>query len=120
MKIEEVIPSRRFHVSSGEIRHCANIHLDPDEQVTFITYSGREYDVIKKSWGFFATPSINNRLRKFGFKTVLITDSSGKMFICLVEEGKEEEFFRYLEKDQGRIMYWLSEISDLSSEKPAD
>ena len=92
-----------------------NIQLNLDEQVTFTTNSGKEYDVMKKSWGFFATPSINNRLKKFGLKTALIVDSTGKMFICLVEDDKVEEFQRYLEQGQERIQCWLSDISDQSS-----
>lgn len=118
MKIEEIVPPRDYYANSVKISHCANIELNPDELVTFVTPSGKQYDVMKKKWGFFATPSLNNRLKKFGFKTVLITDSTEKKFICLVEEGKEEEFLNYLEKDRGKIVYWLSELvsSDQVSE----
>jgi len=111
MKIDEIIPPRRFKVGSGEIHHCANIQLDPDEQVTFVTDSGREYDIMKKSWGFFATPSLNSRLKKFGFRTALVEDSGEKRFICLVEADKEEEFSGYLEQDNAKVLCWLSDSS---------
>jgi len=111
MNIDEIVPPRKYSVRSIEISHCANIFLNPDEQVTFTTDSGKEYDVMKKSWGFFATPSINNRLKNFGYKTALIKDSTGKMFICLVEEDKVEEFHQYLELDKGKIQCWLSDVS---------
>ena len=39
--------------------------------ITF--FNGKiEYDIVKKNWGFYATPSINGRLIKFGYKTCLI------------------------------------------------
>jgi hypothetical protein len=107
MNIDEIVPSRKYSVRSIEISHCANIRLNPDEQVTFTTDSGKEYDVMKKSWGFFATPSINNRLKNFGYKTALIKDSTGKMFICLVEENKVEEFQSYLDSDGAGILCWF-------------
>jgi hypothetical protein len=109
MKVDEITPPRKYSVRSVAISHCANIHLDPEELVTFTTDSGKEYDVMKKSWGFFATPSINNRLKNFGYKTALIRDSSGKKFICLVEVGREDEFLQYVEEDAGKIECWLSD-----------
>jgi hypothetical protein len=107
MKITEIHPPRQFKAGPVEITHCANITLDPDEQVTFVTESGKEYDVVRKSWGYFATPSVNNRLKKFGLKAVLIQDSKDRVFVCLVEEGKEEEFQSYLDRDQASIRCWL-------------
>jgi hypothetical protein len=112
MKITEIKPPRKFQVSSIGISHCANIEISPDEQVTFVTESGKEYDVMRKSWGYFATPSINNRLKNFGFKTALIKDKSGKLFVCLIEEEKEKEFHLYLQKEQGIIQCWLSDNLD--------
>lgn len=109
MKITEIRPPRKFETSSIGISHCANIELSPDEQVTFVTDSGREYDVMRKSWGYFATPSVNSRLKNFGFKTALIKDKSGKLFVCLVEKDRENEFHVYLQKDQSRIECWLSD-----------
>lgn len=114
MKIEKMNPPRRFGVPSGEIHHCANITLNADEQITFTTTSGKEYDVVKKPWGFFATASINGRLKKFGFRTALISDSTGKLFVCLVESDKEDDFTRYLEQDHARILCWLSETTEIS------
>ena len=111
MKITEIKPPRKFQVSSIEISHCANIEMSPDEQVTFVTESGKEYDVMRKSWGYFATPSINNRLKNSGFKTALIKDKSGKLFVCLIEEEKEEKFQSYLDSDGAGILCWLDDDS---------
>ena len=63
-------PPRRFAAGFGprpiEMRDYGRLELDPDEQVTFTTPRGGEYDVARKDWGFYATPSLNGRLRGFG------------------------------------------------------
>ena len=69
------------------ISDCGKIELEPDEQVTFITPSGGEYDVARKSWGFYATPSLNGRLQGFGLKAVLVKNRINRYFIFLVEKG---------------------------------
>jgi len=115
MNFIEIKPPRRFTAGSVEIQHCANVELHPDEQVTFMTETGKEYDVMRKSWGYFATPSINHRLKKFGLRVVLIQDSMNKRFICLVEEGKEGEFRSFLNNDKASILCWFG--SDESVEK---
>src|SRR5438105_15753607 len=68
-------PPRAFQVGRTEkiwIRDCAHISLEPDEQVTFLTGEGAEYDVARKDWGFYATPSLNSRLARFGLRGVLV------------------------------------------------
>ena len=91
-----------------EYWNCS-INLDPDEQITFITENGNEYDVARKCWGFYATPSINGRLKTFGFKTALTQNSFGKNYVMLVEKTKITEFYRYLEEDKLRLIEWLDE-----------
>ena len=48
-----------------------DISLSNNEQVTFVSKSNGRYDICKKSWGYYATPSINSRLKKEGFKYLL-------------------------------------------------
>ena len=75
MKITEQQPPRVFRTGRAQpidLHDCARIQLDPDEQVTFITESGAEYDVARKAWGFYATPSLNGRLRQFGLRAALV------------------------------------------------
>ena len=77
MKFEELKPPRTFRVgrqSEVEIHDCGRIRLQPDEMVTFITSGGRQYDVTAKSWGFYATPSLNGRLQGQGFKSALVRE----------------------------------------------
>lgn len=86
---------------------CGRIELDPDEQVTFVTAAGAEYDVARKSWGFYATPSTNGRLAGFGWRTALIRNAVGRFFVVLVERGQDEAFRRYIEDEQQTIVVWL-------------
>lgn len=100
MKIEVNDPPREFEVGFGEtvrMKDCAHIELEPDEQVTFTIGGSVEYDVARKSWGFYATPSLNGRLLQFGLRAVLVKNRIGRYFIMLVEEGKEPLFERYRE-----------------------
>jgi hypothetical protein len=110
VKLDINNPPREFEVGLGEVirlKDCAHIALEPDEQVTFLTDSGAEYDVARKSWGFYATPSLNGRLERFNLRGVMIKNRKLQYFIMLVERGKEALFQRYLEVEQLTIVCWL-------------
>ena len=112
MKIEVNDPPRVFAVGRNggiKISDCGEIRLDPDEQMTFITTSGRRYDVAAKVWGFYATPSINGRLKKEGFKTALVKNNQGRYYVMLVQLDKIKEFDDYLKSEQNKIERWLDE-----------
>jgi hypothetical protein len=110
VKLDINDPPREFEVGLGEIirlKDCAHIALAPDEQVTFFTESGAEYDVARKSWGFYATPSLNGRLERFNLRGVIVKNRRLQYFIMLVERGKEALFQRYLDVEQLSIVCWL-------------
>ena len=68
MEFNKKNPPRKFKVGIKKeitIKDCGTIELQNDEQVTFLTGKSAEYDVARKSWGFYATPSINGRLKNF-------------------------------------------------------
>ncbi len=111
MKINPIEPPRTFIVGHGapiEMKDCARVELEADEQVTFVTASGTEYDLARKSWGYYATPSLNGRLAKFGLQAVLIKSTDLKFYVYLVEKGKEADFHAYLEKEKNSIVCWLN------------
>ena len=86
----------------------------PDEQVTFSTESGGEYDFVRKSWGFYATPSLNARMQKFGLRAALVKSGDGKYYIFALETGKEEAFDRYLEVEGHTVLAWLDSDANLA------
>lgn len=92
-----------------KISDYGKIWLDADEQVSFVTKSGREYDVAAKTWGFYATPSINGRLKKEGFRTALVKNKAGRYYVMIVEEDKLEDFYSYIKQEESSVEKWLSE-----------
>lgn len=116
MKINLKEPPRVFEVGFGEtiyMKDCAHIGLEPDEQVTFTTESGAEYDVARKSWGFYATPSLNARLAQFGLRAVLVKNRLKRYFLLLVEQGREPLFERYVEVEGLSVVCWLDQTAAL-------
>ena len=95
MKINKNNPPRKFTVGTDKkitISDCANINLKHNEQVSFITHDNKEYDVVRKEWGFYATPSMNGRLKNQGFKTALVKNKEGMYYIMIVEKNKTTLF----------------------------
>lgn len=111
MKFAPKSPPRRFTVGNAvkfEMKDCGTLSLEPDEQVTFVTESGAEYDVARKDWGFYATPSLNGRLERFGLRGVLIKNrATGRYFVLLVERGHEDAFATYCERENLLVIAWL-------------
>lgn len=109
MRFDAVDPPRRFRAgrrAEVEMRDTGRLALDPDEQVTLTTPAGAEYDVARKSWGFYATPSVDHRLPRFGLRACLATNPEGHRFVLLVERGHEDEFEAY-RAEQGLTVEWL-------------
>ena len=80
------------------------------ELITFLTKDNKEWDVVKKNWGFYATPSLNGRLCHFGFMSCIAKNlKTERIFALLVEEGKTAEFEDYLEKESMAVVAWLHE-----------
>lgn len=108
MKFDKIDPPRNFKVNEDvSMSDWGRIELSPDEQVTFSTESGAEYDVARKSWGFYATPSLNGRLVKYGLRAALVKNSESKFYLMLVENGKEDQFLEYLNSESQKLVSWL-------------
>jgi hypothetical protein len=111
VKFQPKSPPRRFKVGNSvkfDMLDCGSVQIDPDEQVTFVTPSGGEYDVARKDWGFYATPSLNGRLEQFGLRGVLIRNrGTGRYFVLLVERGREAAFEDYRAQENLAIIAWL-------------
>lgn len=110
MEFKEKQPPREFQVGRNGISSlfdCGNIRLEADEQVTFKS-NGKEYDVVRKSWGYYATPSLNGRLARFGFVSCLCRSQiTGHLFLLLVETEKQEEFENYIRSESMAVVSWL-------------
>lgn len=111
MKTVTQDPARRFTVKGVTLSHVADITLEANELVTFkCDNDDSEFDVTAKDWGFYATPSVNGRLRDFGFKTALAQNvGTGLRYVLLVKEGKEREFEAYLADQDMTVLAWLDD-----------
>ena len=120
MKINLNEPPRKFQVGSDykiTIKDCGSITLDPDEQITFTAKDGKEYDVVKKEWGYYATPSVNGRLKKFGYKTALVKNIEGMIYVMIVDKEKIDLFQEYINNSNQKILDWLDEKQTKGLEK---
>lgn len=112
MKIDSKTPPRKYCCglhNQIEISDCGTVYLEPNEQLTFVTESGKEHDFAAKSWGFYATPSVNGRLVRQGFKTALVQNSKKQYFIMVVDPARMNEFEAYLEEECQSVIEWLDE-----------
>jgi hypothetical protein len=120
MKFDPHQPPREFSVGRDNhirLKDCGDMHLEPDEQITFQMGSGAEYDIVRKSWGVYATPSLNGRLERFGLRSVLVESLNNRFYVLLVERGKEPAFHQYLNAEQLTIVTWLDGTAALESLK---
>ena len=85
---------------------CGKIYLKPNEQISFITQSLSSHDVTRKKWGFYATQSINSRLKK-KFRTALVINPLGRIFVMLVEKKYLNEFKKYCKAENQKVLIWL-------------
>ena len=112
MEVKLNDPPRRFNVgiqNQIEISDCGKVKLEADEQITFITSSGKEHDVAAKTWGFYATASVNGRLVDQGFKTAFVRNSIGRCYVMLVDRNRISEFEEYLREEKQVVEEWLDE-----------
>jgi len=111
MKFEEKNPPRLFKVGNDvkfDMADRGNIQLAPDQQITLTTEKGAEYDIARKDWGFYATPSLNGRLETFGLRTVLIKNQcTGRFFVLMVEKGHESSFDAYCAQENLAVISWM-------------
>ena len=117
MRFAPKVPPRRFQVGNAvkfDMKDCGELFLDADEQVTIKTERGGEYDVARKDWGFYATPSLNGRLEQFGLRAVLIRNrATRRYFVLLVERGEEARFDRYMAQEGLEIIAWMDSTAAL-------
>lgn len=115
MKIAQHTPPRRFRPVAGgdlEIAHVADLELAPDEQVTLLTGEKGQWDVVRKDWGFYATPSLNRRLLSFGLRTALCRNADGARYVMIVEQDRIEQFRDYCSANELTVCEWLdSEVA---------
>jgi hypothetical protein len=106
MELRPHAPPRTFTLGNVTIAHVADVDLRADEQITFTSAAGTELDVVRKSWGYYATSS-NRRLREHGLRMALCANDDGRVALLLVEAGHEAAFAAYVDVQPMRLVAWL-------------
>lgn len=110
MKSRPVVPARRFKVGHPgreiTLHHALDVDLDPDEQVTLHDGEGGEFDVVRKEWGYYATPSLNGRLVSFGYRSALCR-SGTRRYVMVVRQERIDAFKAYLSEQGMSVIAWL-------------
>lgn len=110
MKLNIKEEPRVFFVGNNEeieIKDYGTVHLDENEQISFITEDGGEYDVCKKNWGYYATPSIKHRLKNNGFLSALVRNANDQIYLWIIEKEKMDLFEIYLKENNHSVIEWL-------------
>ena len=109
MKLKINKKSRKFKVGIKKtiLKDMGKVYLNNNEQLTFINKKS-EFDFVKKNWGYYATPSINKRLKNFNFRTFLTQNSLKNIFIMTVHKEKIKEFKKYLKEEKIKIIKELT------------
>ncbi len=110
MRLKKNKKPRKFLVGLKKdiaIKDFGKVYLKPNEQLTFV-HKKSQFDIAKKNWGYYATPSINKRLKKYNFRTFITKNSFGHIYIKIVHKEKMKEFKKYLKRDKNRIVKELT------------
>ena len=109
MKIKRKNRKFKTGITDIVITHVADLKLKNDELITFKVNNKTEYDVTRKNWGFYSTPSINKRLLKYGFVSAITHNPYyGTYFMMIVEKNKKKEFIKYLKSQNMVLIAWLT------------
>ena len=92
-----------------QFNEVGKIFLKKNELISFVTEDNSEHEVIRKDWGFYATQSVNSRLKK-NYKTAKTENTQQKFFIMLVEKKFINKFKKYCKEEKQKVMCWLDEL----------
>ena len=94
------------------INDLGSIKLKSNEQITF-KKNNYSYDLKKKEWGYYVTPSTNKRLINSGYKSYLVKNNNNRFYVLLVEKDKEDLFKKYIKKEKISIVVSLYNIKNI-------
>ncbi len=105
MKIYKRNKKREFIANKKtklKLKDVGRIVLKEKEHLT-IQINNKKNEVCAFNWGMYATSSINNRLKKEGFKTFIVKNIYKKIFIMLVDKKKLKNFKRYIKSEKIKV-----------------
>lgn len=115
MKTDFKNTPRQFQVGDITISDMGKVALDPDELISLQSAGGEECDIVAKSWGYYLGGSLNGRMLREGYKTALVMNAQGKLFVNAVRATQLEDFQGYLAREASRVVCWLDEWREAGS-----
>lgn len=110
MNVKLTKKPRIFKVKGMAIKDHGKIFLKNNEMISVVIGGKHECDITAKDWGMYLGPSLNGRLKIEGFKSALVINEEGRIYIQAVLKGKVKAFKRYLRKKQkNKIICWLDD-----------
>lgn len=100
---------REFTVGSYRIEDHGKVALSSGEMISLVA-NGSECDITRREWGYYLGSSVNDRLVDEGYKTALVMNTEGKVFVNIVERGKTDVFAAYLDDNDSTVLCWLDEL----------
>ena len=102
---------REFGVGEIKIKDYGKIELKAWEMVSLISQHGSQCDLTATEWGFYLGASVNDRMKREGFKVCIVKNRKGKIYINAVEEKQIELFTKYLDEQESHVLTWLDEMA---------
>ena len=99
---------RTFAVGDLEIEDYGKVTLKPWEMISVMQKNSGECDITATDWGFYLGSSLNDRMKKEGFKVALVKNSQGKLFVNAVDKKRVEKFEEYIASQKSSVT-WLDE-----------
>ncbi len=105
-KRRKFVVGKKRDITLTDVGH---IFLNDNENITLKSSKKKEYDICKKNWGYYGTPSLNKRLMKYGFLGALTKNTIYKTYgLMIVEKNKKKKFLKYLKNQDMILICWLT------------
>lgn len=77
------------------------IKLNDNEQVSFVGNKRKtNYEICKKNWGYYISPSIDKRLKNYGHVVYITKNKKGQVYLMAVNLKKINKFILYCKKEK--------------------
>jgi len=103
---------RKFYPVEGKdnfIFDAGEIKFENNEQLTLLSPDNKKNEIVCKDWGYYITSSVNSRLAREGYKTAIIKNKLGRIFLIIVDKKKINYFLDYIKEENIDILDWLDE-----------
>ena len=112
IKVDLKESPREFTVGDFTILDHGSVTLSTvnsrtNSMVTVCTAEGKRCDIAATNWGLYLGPSLNSRLKNEGFKTALVHNNSGQLYLMAVDKDKLNEFEEYRRSSSLTVVSWL-------------